>query len=222
MRNITTIERRIELESLRATTFEPFGQVIEDPAYNASSSRVKGQTANQGSAVKYPDVSALENRYSFAPAVRDAHPTISLFRCSPRASMDVVNASHRNFVPVTILERHPYTTQSFIPLGLSPIDDSTCYVVVVARSRSTRGSVEDLPDLDSIRAFVARGSQAVTYGPGTWHAPMIVVGKDAVTFIVLQYVNGVAQDDCDECEMRSSGLGIQLSIPISTSGRPHM
>lgn len=50
---------------------------------------------------------------------------------------------------------------------------------------------------------MANGSQAVTYGPGTWHAPMVVLGQEAVDFVVVQYANGVALDDCQEVELTS-------------------
>ena len=55
-----------------------------------------------------------------------------------------------------------------------------------------------LPDLRRIRAFVAYGSQAVPYAPGTWHAPMVVLGTKAIDFVVVQYANGVSGEDCQE------------------------
>lgn len=32
------------------------------------------------------------------------------------------------------------------------------------------------PDLDTLKAFLCKSNQAVTYGAGVWHAPMIVIG----------------------------------------------
>ena len=55
--------------------------------------------------------------------------------------------------------------------------------------------------MENIKAFVANGRQAVTYGAGTWHAPMIVVGKKRVDFVVVQHINGVSEDDCQEVEI---------------------
>ena len=108
------------------------------------------------------------------------------------------------------MERHPYTTQTFTPLGLSPDDTETSYLVVVAPT----DPATDLPDVAHIKAFMARGSQAVTYGVGTWHAPMIVVGKDDVSFVVTQFVNGVAEDDCQEIEFEADEAGgITVVVP---------
>ena len=45
----------------------------------------------------------------------------------------------------------------------------------------------------------------VTYGAGTWHAPMIVVGEEDVDFVVVQFANGVAEEDCQEVELRGEG-----------------
>lgn len=49
---------------------------------------------------------------------------------------------------------------------------------------------------------MAHGRQAVTYGAGTWHAPMVVLGAKRVDFVVVQHVNGVSGDDCQEVEVK--------------------
>lgn len=70
-----------------------------------------------------------------------------------------------------------------------------------------------MPDLENIRAFIARGDQAVTYGPGTWHAPMVVLGKKEVDFVVVQYVNGIGLEDCQEAVLEGVGEnGISVCI----------
>jgi len=72
-----------------------------------------------------------------------------------------------------------------------------------------------MPDLDRIQAFIARGDQAVTYGPGTWHAPMVVLGEKAIDFVVVQYANGVGEEDCQEVEIQGvGGDGEGLAIEI--------
>lgn len=69
--------------------------------------------------------------------------------------------------------------------------------------------MRDPPDVSRIEAFVARGDQAVTYAPGTWHAPMIVVGEQRVDFVVVQFANGVAEDDCELVE-----VGGEVSVDV--------
>lgn len=40
----------------------------------------------------------------------------------------------------------------------------------------------------------------VTYGVGTWHAPMVVVGE-RVDFVVVQHVSGRVGEDCQEVDV---------------------
>lgn len=112
-----------------------------------------------------------------------------------------------------MLERHSYTTQTFIPLGLSA-DSLTRYLVIVAPTISPpniESSSDDdrdrgPPDLDNLRAFWAHGGQAVTYAAGTWHSPMAVIGDKSVDFVVLQFSNGVREEDCEEMKIRDGIL----------------
>ena len=211
---------RVLPERLSASDFLPFGYVIEDPA--GTDATMRGTSANQGSAVKYSDVSYLENEYRYASNVRDARPSISLFHCSPRTIVESKGNEPRDLLPLTVLERHPYTTQTFIPLGVPANDDSRSYLVVVARSKATTGSKHDLPDLENVRVFTAQGSQAVTYGCGVWHAPMIVLGKKPISFVVLQNLNGVPRDDCNECDIRNLGFRIDIELPRLNKSRTRL
>ena len=137
-----------------------------------------------------------------------------MFVCSPRTLSYCDDGKTTEF-KVEILERHPFTTQTFSPLGLAK-GEVTKFLVIVAptlplserdiglpvpRSAKTT-NVElpgrGLPDLAKLKAFLADGSQAITYGAGTWHAPMVVLGKKDVAFVVSQFVNGVGEEDCQE------------------------
>jgi len=72
------------------------------------------------------------------------------------------------------------------------------------------------PDLDHVRAFIARGDQAVTYAAGTWHAPMVVLGPRRVDFVVTQFVNGVPEEDTQEVAFRE---GIVVDVAGLDNGR---
>ncbi|KFY83559.1 hypothetical protein V500_10035, partial [Pseudogymnoascus sp. VKM F-4518 (FW-2643)] len=110
-----------------------------------------------------------------------------MFVCAPRPLQP--SSSGAPTFPVEIMERHPFTTQSFIPLGLSASDPQTRYLVIVAPNLApsagglaaadpaARLPGKNLPDLSKMKAFIARGDQGVTYAPGTWHAPMVVLGE---------------------------------------------
>ncbi|KAL4913826.1 ureidoglycolate hydrolase [Aspergillus aurantiobrunneus] len=184
-------------------------------------------SANQLSALKYNPISSLLNNYPVqCPSKQPSEPRMSMFSCFPRTLRTVTtNATTRaekQVFDVGILERHPFTTQTFSPLGLSKDDyDKTYYLVIVAPTlkgevaTATTGSgekvsIRDPPDLNRLRAFVASGGEAVTYGAGTWHAPMVVVGERRVDFVVVQFANGVAEEDCQEVCFRG-GVVVDLS-----------
>lgn len=58
-----------------------------------------------------------------------------------------------------------------------------------------------LPDLQNLKAFVAEPGTGVTYGVGTWHAPMVVVGEK-LDFVVVQNMSGRGDEDCQEVDVQ--------------------
>ncbi|KAL2162376.1 hypothetical protein VTH06DRAFT_7289 [Thermothelomyces fergusii] len=249
----------IEAVPLTREGFALFGDVVENPRPDLHPSRADPASsalpfnaviANQGSAIKYQHVSRQVNLYGQAPSGRPGSAIMSIFVCAARARIpDPPRAPGvgpvRNTVPelqlpstfpVAVLERHPYTTQTFIPLTSDP---AAHYLVIVAPSlpatpaeapngealpvptslppstdypRPLPGS--GMPDLRRLRAFVANGRQAVTYGAGTWHAPMVALGEPgtALGFVVVQFANGVGIEDCQEVFLDGSGLGAGTGI----------
>lgn len=212
--------------------FAAFGTVIENPtpgielSTEVESLPQNAIPANQGTAIKYQDVSKMLDLYGSAPSMIASRAVMNMFVCSPRMlnpkpSNDGLGCTFH----VKILERHPFTTQTFIPLGLSPAEDALArYLVIVAPSLSPSTDVfllpvplptaisgdlpgQGLPDVANLRAFMAKGCQAVTYGPGTWHAPMVVIGTEPVSFVVVQFANGVDIEDCQEVVLHSHGTG---------------
>jgi len=289
---------RIPIELLTPTAFSQFGTVIENPSTSASSKLPIPQripppesvAANQGFAIKHLHVTHMSNLYSLAPSKKPARAVMNMFVCKPRdlrphepnASMpsswgdleldddEDSNGNHqRQLLDIGILERHPFTTQTFIPMGLSAADRHTQYLVIVAptlpasASRRNTGrpppyptpkvertrSIKDifararpppyptsqpssqshlrlkgsgLPDLKNLRAFVATGAQAVTYGAGTWHAPMVVIGDRAIDFVVVQFANEVGIEDCQEILLKPNNAqseGVVVTVDTDGSGK---
>ncbi|OJZ86357.1 hypothetical protein ASPFODRAFT_134207 [Aspergillus luchuensis CBS 106.47] len=186
--------------------------------------------ANQSSALKYSPIGPMTDNYSTAPSGQPSSARMTMFSCFPRKLRTVAH-KNVNVFDVRILERHPYTTQTFTPIDLSSqvktsgaggeVEEEPFYLVIVAPSlkgttataRTDDGKtvkVVDPPDLSRLRAFVARGGQAVTYGAGTWHAPMVVIGKRRVDFVVVQFVNGVGDEDCQEVRF-GEGIAVEVS-----------
>ncbi|KAH8658864.1 ureidoglycolate hydrolase [Tricladium varicosporioides] len=239
----------LEPSRLCQNAFAPFGTVIENPAPSLQPSSSIQQLppnavhANQGSALKYLDVTRMVNLYSSAPSGKPGKALVNMFVCAHRSLLPPPVESQAKLLgnfPVNILERHPYTTQTFIPLGLSPSEARQArYLVIVApslepsprdesfpvpshRGSDIEGSLSGrgLPDLTKIMAFIANGAQAVTYGAGTWHAPMVVVGSSPIDFVVVQFANGEAIEDCQEVELQTSNVtSLLVAVPIAGSSQ---
>ena len=222
--------------------------------------------ANQGSAVKHSNISVYHERYLDAPSASmmetpsglngspqvpfsKAKPAISMFSCFPRRTLQLRQDGHNDVstFPVRILERHPFTTQTFTPLKTSPGTSSTGhrarYLVIVAPSLpaplpastmataiatgrglipskvetnyQTTVDIQNPPDLSKVKAFIAEPGMAVTYGAGTWHAPMVVLGDSRIDFVVVQWVSGVPEEDCEEVLLgEQTGHGDQAGIEV--------
>jgi len=259
----------IALQPLTGAAFHDFGEVAENPSTHNASLPFATVSANQGSATKVLDVTHMDNHYSLCSSRKPAKPVLNMFVCKPR-SLGTESGTGKKVFPVKVLERHPFTPQTFVPMGLDPRDAETAYLVIVAptlplsssrkhsvgqaqppypvplttRKRSLKDRLlgarpnpftndfapsttprqpssagtepkgPGLPNLSKVQAFLARGDQAVTYGPGTWHAPMVVLGKRPVEFVVVQFANGVAVEDCQEVEVRVGDDGEGLRVVI--------
>ncbi|KAI1402568.1 ureidoglycolate hydrolase [Hypoxylon fuscum] len=220
-------------EPLTPSSFAPFGSVLANPApekrpHNTPASAlppgVGAVSANQGTAIQYRALAPpLKNLYGQAPSKQVASPRTTMFVCGARQLAPSGTADEGDgagLFEVQILERHPFTTQTFVPLG---VDGSARYLVIVAPSLSpSADSPEEeklpvpagdglpgrgMPDLKGLRAFVATGAQAVTYGAGTWHAPMAALGSagSAIDFVVVQFANDEPLEDCQEVALNGKG-----------------
>jgi ureidoglycolate lyase len=113
---------------------------------------VVGKPANQGTARRYNWLGAIEN---LRP--ERARLNMCLFRVTPRNAWPL---------RVEIMEKHVMSTQVIVPMNASQ------YVVLVGKPGG------NTPDLSTVRAFVASGRQGVAYLPGTWHHPLLALGKE--------------------------------------------
>lgn len=207
-----TISKTVINRALTQDYFSPFGTVVENPSPSLTSPILPSESsypvviANQDTALKYIDMTFMSNSYDKSPSQKPAIPVMNMFVCFPHAltaaTATTTTTTTTAVFPIQVLERHCYTTQSFIPLGLSA-DSRTRYLVVVAPTLPPNAEFSDLgpPDLDNLRAFWAHGGQAVTYAAGTWHSPMVVIGEKPVDFVVIQFSNGVAAEDCQETKI---------------------
>ena len=123
---------------------------------------------NQGTSTKTPYIAPCTNTYDTAPSGQAGSPVLSVSRNAPRET--ICGADGRQTVIVTALERHPYSCQSFTPMGRKA---DVAFIVVVADGDESGMK----PDLTTVEAFTVPGDTGVCYDAGLWHAPMAVIGE---------------------------------------------
>ena len=87
-----------------------------------------------------------------------------------------------------MLERHPYSSQSFFP------QDVGAYLVVVCGNGS-----DDRPALSTLRAFRVPGTVGISYRPNVWHAGISVL-EEGRNFLMVIHEDG-SVGDCEFVEI---------------------
>jgi ureidoglycolate lyase len=137
----------LPVRALTRDAFLPFGDVIEaDPATM--------RHINGGNTERFHALGAAEALGEGARVI------LNIFRGQPRSFP----------YAVSMMERHPYGSQSFSPLSGRP------YLVVVSEDEGGRPGVP--------QAFLARGDQGVNYRANVWHHPLMTIGA-ASDFLVV-------------------------------------
>ncbi|SCU92022.1 LAMI_0E08394g1_1 [Lachancea mirantina] len=194
-------------ELLTIEGFCRFGSIVS-PDEEISKLDSSAKNANQGTAFKLLKISQLQN--SFGQLVPT--PSVNIFRCFPQIHLQkkiVENSDNETIThEVRVLEKHPFSSQTFIPMGGSA--NEIAYLIVVANS-----DLSGEPDLTTLKAFICRGNQAVTYGAGVWHAPMIVVGTRSFmdfTVVIYELLDGNhPEKDCVERLYKNQEVVIEMS-----------
>lgn len=150
-------------QPLTREAFAPFGDVIEihgDAQHFA---------INYGQTERYHDLARID------VTAHQGRAIVSLFRSTPLAEP----------IAIKLLERHPHSSQAFMPLGSQP------YLVVVAPA----GELDE----QAIRVFLAQPDQGVNYHAGTWHHFSLAL-NEVSDFLVIDRAGepGENLDNCDE------------------------
>ena len=142
---------------MRTIPIEPMDEVALRPFADLLAAPAAGPRQDHAS--------PIENRRAGVSA------NLALIRSEPFAGL----------MPLTRLERHPQSSQAFLPLAV----DS--YLVVVAPDRDGR------PDEAAIRAFRVPGQAGINYRAGAWHAHLMTVLAPG-TFAMLVHEDGTPED----------------------------
>lgn len=120
-----------------------------------------------------------DNRRDYAAQLSNGRPGIDI-------NLGVVRALPAKTLPmeVTKLERHPLSSQAFLPL------DCDRYLVIAAAPQGKDGP----PDLSTLRAFIAPGHVGINYNAGIWHGSLTSLDRPS-TFALLMYMDGGPRDE---------------------------
>ena len=136
---------QVFLEPLTPEGFAAFGQVIEAGAG-------PGRPVNLGTAMRFDRLGLLENA---RPAAR---PNLAVFRLAPQGLP----------FPLTLFERHPHSSQAFVPMR-----GARWLLCVAPEDAAGR------PDAARARAFVGGPGRGVNLRRGAWHHPLIALDEPA-------------------------------------------
>ncbi|CAH7671323.1 ureidoglycolate hydrolase-domain-containing protein [Phakopsora pachyrhizi] len=189
---------RLPVLPLTCAAFTSYGSVIEAD----SDSRVIPPLLNKksvsfGTATKIESVADIQN---LKPKTQV--PSLSIFSCKPWDAEVLADGICR-WTP-KCLERHPFSSQTFTPLmvhksGEGGIDDELrdhrLYLIVVALD-----DANGKPDLKSLRAFVGKKSQGISYFANIWNVPLIAI-KEQLDFTSLMYETGNEKANCELIEV---------------------
>ncbi len=146
--------------ALTSTNFADFGDVVE--------ARGEAKPINYGQTKRYHDLASVDVTKNNGKAL------VNIFRSTPLPAP----------IKIEIMERHPLSSQLFMPLSGFP------YLVVVA----PKGEFDE----SRIQVFLATPGQGVNYHAGTWHHYSLAL--DAISdFLVID--RGGNGDNCDEVRL---------------------
>nr|ODN79211.1 allantoicase [Cryptococcus depauperatus CBS 7841] len=174
--------------------FKPFGHIITT---TPSSNHVDTERAPDGLTVKHNRLAPVVSTY---PQDSGAVTGIAVFRATKKVGLE-----RSRVFDVRLMERHPYTSQAFIPMGKAEwsgkgeeaLSVGGELLVIVAEN-----GIDDRPDPKTVRSFLLPGHQGLSYAPGVWHHPVLVLDSTLdLACIETQIATGVHDTDERDCEL---------------------
>ncbi|MCY6411510.1 ureidoglycolate lyase [Acinetobacter sp. VNH17] len=158
-------EKNIQIQPLTQESFAPFGDIIEKENRDF-----------------FPINNGLTERYHALSLAQVSGEDVAV-------GMSIFHNLAATELPfhIEMLERHPYGSQSFIPLQQQK------FVIVVALPLD-----HTQPDEQQIFAFLSNGQQGVNYHQGVWHHSLITLEHNS-DFLVVDRIGG--GNNCDVYQM---------------------
>lgn len=161
----------LEAQPISSENFAPYGELI---AKNCAETIYP---INEGHTRRFHRLAGIDANEEYG------EPIVSIFESSPLALP----------LPVKSMERHPLSSQAFIPLS------QNAYLVVVAPAGNF--NVTDL------KAFLVEGGKGVSYHRGTWHHYNIALGVRSDFLVIDRQGPGA---NCDEIDIAEFGITVNV------------
>lgn len=158
MSDLANIHTVLTPQPLTQAAFAPFGDVIETEGRDSF-------LINDGYADRFHDLTNVDLSEA------DGKTLVSIFRARPRPRPLLVD----------MMERHPMSSQAFIPMTETP------FLVLVA-------PVDVEPHPENLMLFKTNGKQGVNFHRGVWHFPLLVEQENQ-QFLVVD--RGGPEKNCD-------------------------
>lgn len=164
---------QIPLEPLTKAAFRGFGDVIErDPAICYET--------NDGEALRHHDLARVD------VGAEGGRAAVSIFQVVTTATLPF---------RLRLMERHPISSQAFIPLG-----PSRFVAVVAARDAE--------PTAGNLRAFLSSPGQGINLHAAVWHHPLIALTCGDFLVIDRTVTGDPADQDYEEIRVDWQGISI--------------
>ena len=160
---------KVPVHPLTREAFRPYGDVIQ-MADN------RHYTINQGWAERFADMARLDL------LEQGGQPNIGIVQAKPRPMP----------LKIKLMERHPLSSQMFIPLAPRP------FLVVVA-------APGDPLKPENLVGFKTMAGQGINYGRGVWHHPLIALDQSTDFLVVDRHGK---DENCDEVFLESADLWV--------------
>ncbi|ORY21974.1 galactose-binding domain-like protein [Naematelia encephala] len=186
-------------EPISESSFAPFGQLIRAHPDLSLTAHGELQSSPDGRTNKWTRLADITSTY---PQDTGAVTGIAVFRATPKVGLERGQA-----FDVRFMERHPYTSQAFIPMGKAEwkgkseekLPKGGEMLVVVAKNGS-----DDRPDPSTIKAFIMPTNTGLNYHAGVWHHPTLILDAPIdLACVETQISTGIPEPDERDCELLS-------------------
>ncbi|MFT5692783.1 MAG: ureidoglycolate lyase [Oceanicoccus sp.] len=160
---------QLDVQPISSESFAPYGELID------KDSAATIYPINEGHTRRFHRLAGVDT------SDNGGVPVVSIFESSPLSLP----------LSLKIMERHPLSTQAFVPLSQNP------YLVVVAPAGDF--------SVTALRAFLVEGGKGISYHRGTWHHYNIALGERSDFLVIDRQGPGV---NCDEIDIVESNIQV--------------